>query len=309
MPHRLFLPKKNNRSKILSIKSLLAVNLILFLFICLRLFSLNVKDFGILGFATNIKINEVFNQTNIERQKSGLPPLKLNSVLSRAADKKAEDMFTQNYWAHIAPNGKTPWDFILGEDYKYTYAGENLAKDFQNSENVVKAWMNSPSHRDNILNKNYTEVGYAVVNGELQGKETTLVVQMFGTPYSSTTTAEEPSLNKNLSDQKNEEVTINTSDTPLTLSNNSQNTNQIQVNNINNVVTENKNTNLVTLNINIVKNFSYFLLAFFAISLFLDGYLAYKNKYFRVTGNTLSHLILFILTLIFIYYINTPKII
>lgn len=100
--------------------------------------------------------------------------------MSQAAAAKAKHMFLNNYWAHTAPDGTTPWDFINGAGYVYSVAGENLAKNFSNSQGVVGAWMNSSSHRENILRSQYADIGFAVVNGVLNGEETTLVVQMFG---------------------------------------------------------------------------------------------------------------------------------
>ena len=136
---------------------------------------------NILGYATNVSIDDIYRFTNQKRMENGLSTLTLNPQLSDAARRKAEDMFNNGYWAHISPNGATPWDFIVGSGYYYVYAGENLAKDFMDSNGVVDAWMNSPSHRDNLLNGKYQDIGLAVVNGELDGMETTLVVQMFGT--------------------------------------------------------------------------------------------------------------------------------
>ena len=85
---------------------------------------------NVLGFATDISTDKLFQLTNELRQKNNLPSLSLNSSLSLAAQKKAENMFQENYWSHYSPTGKTPWDFILGANYKYEYAGENLAKTF-----------------------------------------------------------------------------------------------------------------------------------------------------------------------------------
>jgi hypothetical protein len=135
---------------------------------------------GVLGFASNIYADKIVELTNSERQQNGLSALRLDPRLSAAAQQKAEDMFNDDYWAHIAPDGTTPWAFITSSGYRYVYAGENLAKDFQSSDDVIRAWMNSPSHRKNILNDKYQDIGVAVVNGELNGYETTLVVQMFG---------------------------------------------------------------------------------------------------------------------------------
>src|SRR3972149_9762200 len=100
-------------------------------------------------------------------------------------------MFQENYWSHYSPDGKTPWDVILGAGYKYEYAGENLAKNFLFSNGFVDAVMNSTTHRDNLLKKEYTEVGYAIVNGTLNGEQTTLVVQEFGKPMTSVSQAAE----------------------------------------------------------------------------------------------------------------------
>ena len=137
---------------------------------------------SVLGFASNITPEKVVELTNQKRAERGLGPLKTNSLLNEVAQRKAGDMFAFNYWAHTSPSGRDPWSFFQEVGYKYTYAGENLARDFMNSESVVEAWMNSPSHRDNLLNPNYKEIGLAVVNGTLNGVETTLVVQSFGTP-------------------------------------------------------------------------------------------------------------------------------
>lgn len=136
---------------------------------------------SVLGFASNITPTRVLELTNQKRAEQGLAPLTINSKLNESAQRKAGDMFAFNYWAHISPSGRNPWSFFQEVGYKYLYAGENLARDFMSSEAVVEAWMNSPTHRDNILNGNYKEIGLSVVNGTLNGVETTLVVQHFGT--------------------------------------------------------------------------------------------------------------------------------
>lgn len=137
---------------------------------------------SVLGYASNITPEQVIEMTNKKRLENGLPPLVLNGTLSEAAQRKAGDMFAFNYWAHNSPSGRDPWSFFHEVNYQYLYAGENLARDFMNSASVVDAWMSSPTHRDNILNSRYQEVGLAVVNGTLEGAETTLVVQLFATP-------------------------------------------------------------------------------------------------------------------------------
>lgn len=186
VPH----PSNNHKAKILH-PSVLSVIVAVFLVYQFAInFYLLVQP-SILGYASNITPEQVVEITNQRRLENGLSPLTLNGQLSEAAQRKAGDMFAFNYWAHNSPSGRNPWSFFHEVGYKYLYAGENLARDFMNSSSVVDAWMNSPSHRDNVLNSRYQETGLAVVNGTLDGVETTLVVQLFGTP-TPTTVASQP---------------------------------------------------------------------------------------------------------------------
>lgn len=140
---------------------------------------------------------EIINLTNAERIKVGLPPLKENSKLDLAAQNKAQNAITNNYWAHFAPDGTSPWSFIINSGYSYSYAGENLAKGFTFASNVVNSWMNSPEHKANILSEKFTEIGVGVLRGKLQGEQTILVVQMFGTPQTQGNNYAAPSLDIN----------------------------------------------------------------------------------------------------------------
>lgn len=133
-----------------------------------------------LGYESSITPDKIVELTNAERVKKGLNPLSINSFLTKAALAKASDMMARDYWAHQAPDGRQPWEFIKEMGYQYRYAGENLARDFSASEDVVSAWMNSPSHRENLLSTRYQDIGIAVVEGDLKGVKTTLVVQFFG---------------------------------------------------------------------------------------------------------------------------------
>lgn len=136
---------------------------------------------GVLGYASLIPTQAIVELTNTERLKAGLNVLKVNPKLTAAAQAKAADMFLKNYWAHNAPDGTEPWNFILNSGYSYLHAGENLARDFNSAPRVVEAWLKSPSHRANLLSSKYDEIGIAVADGKISGVETTLVVQMFGT--------------------------------------------------------------------------------------------------------------------------------
>lgn len=177
LPH----PETHKKAHLLSFKALVAY-IAFFLILSLSFRTINIYKPGVLGVESSISQQEIIRLTNIEREKNGLPPITEDSRLNAAALEKAKNMFEENYWAHFSPSGKDPWGFINGAGYKFTYAGENLAKSFYQPDDVVKAWMASKTHRENILNKHYQHIGIAVLEGRLSGEKTTLVVQEFGAP-------------------------------------------------------------------------------------------------------------------------------
>lgn len=122
----------------------------------------------------------LISMANSARASYEIHTLKSNSTLSASAAAKAQDMLKYDYFAHTSPQGKTPWTFIKSAGYSYIYAGENLAIDFSTSQGVHNTWMASATHRSNILDKDFTEIGIAVATGEYKGKTTTVVVQHFG---------------------------------------------------------------------------------------------------------------------------------
>src|SRR3989338_2025054 len=149
----------NHRAKAIHIDVLFVYLLLLIVF--QNGLKLGHKIFpDVLGYATDIHVEQLLSGTNQKRQEQGLSPLNLNSELSAAAAAKAVDMFAKNYWAHNNPEGKTPWDFIVSSGYRYTVAGENLAKNFGNSGGGVDAWMASPTPRDNLLKESYRDVWF-----------------------------------------------------------------------------------------------------------------------------------------------------
>jgi hypothetical protein len=178
---RWFIPQESNNHKALILQpSFLGLIIAFYLLNQSLIRSLTIIKPGVLGYSSEITVQKVLDLTNQERQKSGLSPLKYNALLSQSAAGKANDMFANNYWAHVSPNNTSPWYFFRQVNYQYAVAGENLAKDFYDTESMVNAWMKSPTHRDNILNNRYQDIGIAVVNGVLNGVKTTLVVQHFG---------------------------------------------------------------------------------------------------------------------------------
>ncbi|MEK7075840.1 MAG: CAP domain-containing protein [Patescibacteria group bacterium] len=145
----------------------------------LTLFSLDLLPQN-QAFSSALTQENVLQLTNYSRQAFGLSELKINTELSKAALAKAEDMFKGQYFAHNSPLGLTPWDFIKAEGYNYIIAGENLAVNFYTSESLESAWMNSPEHKSNILNKDFQDIGIGIFSGTLKGLKATVVVQMFG---------------------------------------------------------------------------------------------------------------------------------
>lgn len=177
-----FLPHKDTHRKahLISWEGLV-IYILLFILLQVGFSIISYSKPGVLGITGNIDQKRLIELTNVERQKMGLSQVSENAALDQAATLKAQNMLQENYWAHFAPSGKTPWDFILGSGYKFTFAGENLAKNFYKSDDVIAAWMASSTHRDNLLNPKYKDIGIAVADGVLNGQKTTLIVQMFGT--------------------------------------------------------------------------------------------------------------------------------
>jgi uncharacterized protein YkwD len=125
--------------------------------------------------------DQIIVAVNKEREIAGLNKLRVNEKLSRAASAKSEHMREYSYFSHIhSQTGKKWSDFIIQEDYDYIVAGENLANGFYNVNDMVEAWMNSPTHRENILNDNVDETGVGISYGELDGVRTIFVTQTFG---------------------------------------------------------------------------------------------------------------------------------
>lgn len=152
-----------------------------------------IIDRGVLSYATEMSIDQLLESTNKQRIANGVAPLKLNTKLNSAAQSKVNDMVARNYWAHNTPDGQEPWVFFDAVGYKYFKAGENLAYGFSTSDATVIGWMNSPSHRENLLDSAFTEVGFGFKNGESynnSGPETVVAAE-YGRPQvlSDTSTA------------------------------------------------------------------------------------------------------------------------
>lgn len=150
----------------------------------------------VLAYATSMSPQAILDSTNTQRTAYQVPPLTLNAKLSSAAQTKANDMATRNYWSHNTPEGHTPWSFITTAGYSYSKAGENLAYGFtevNGSLGLTQGWMNSAEHKANLINTNYTEVGFGISNAPVyQGQsQETIVVAMYATPYTTPSTTKQ----------------------------------------------------------------------------------------------------------------------
>ena len=174
-------PEAANQYRPLAVRRY-GIAIILAVVLLLQTMYFAVANTNILGVQANITSANLLAATNDARTGNNVQPLTLNGDLSEAARRKADDMFAQQYWSHVAPDGTTPWYWFDEVGYAYAEAGENLAKNFNSSQGAVAAWLASPSHRENMLKKGYEDVGFAVRDGMLDGKPTTLVVALYGTP-------------------------------------------------------------------------------------------------------------------------------
>lgn len=157
------------------------------LFIVLASGFLLIKDTSDNSLLGDIKTGVIIALTNTERKDEKLPELVENETLNQAALLKAQDMAERGYFAHNTPEGLSPWYWFTKAGYSYKKAGENLAVNFDDSEDVVNAWMNSPTHKANIVKDGYTEIGIGVAEGSYKGRKATFVVQLFATPRDTVT--------------------------------------------------------------------------------------------------------------------------
>jgi uncharacterized YkwD family protein len=108
---------------------------------------------------------QVVTLVNEERAKAGLKPLTIHAGLTTVAVDKAKDMSNNNYFDHTSPTYGSPFDMMKQYGVSYSYAGENIAKGQKTPAEVMKAWMNSQGHRENILSANFTQIGVGYYNG------------------------------------------------------------------------------------------------------------------------------------------------
>lgn len=138
--------------------------------------------FVLTAVASGLNPTDIIALANASRTKAGLTPLSENVTLATAAKNKANDMIKNDYFAHTSPKGVEPWYWIKDAGYQYKAAGENLAINYTDASEQHEAWMKSETHRANIMNTRYQEIGVAVVHGKIAGKDSTVTVEYFGAP-------------------------------------------------------------------------------------------------------------------------------
>ena len=190
----ILLPHRHNgyRPHAIRVRGLLVVALVVIA--SQLLFNLQTAhQLRVLGYATSVSASELHAITNQNRAASSLSPLTLSGTLSTAAQNKANHMIINDYWDHVAPDGTTPWYFFSAVGYDYTRAGENLAYGYATSSGVMNGWMGSPAHAANILDSQFTEVGFGIANGSnFQGGENTVVVALYANPVVAAAPEPEP---------------------------------------------------------------------------------------------------------------------
>lgn len=274
---------------------------------------------NVLGYATNVSVSDLLQYTNSRRSDARVGSVSINETLSKAAHAKAQDMFAHNYWAHTSPQGKEPWDFITAAGYDYLYAGENLAVDFSDSKDVVDAWYESPSHKANLLSSHYTDIGFAVVNGELEGRKTTLIVQMFGYPRGARLAQAPPAVAKKPEVVKTPEVTPVTSPgevvpqsesvpaseqtVPAQAAPNNPTAPAVPVEILTQPVYPPTVLQAATV-YNASRSIAVLLGFFVSILFAIDGYYVRRFGILRVSGHSLFHIVLLMLAIIGIWYTN-----
>lgn len=300
--HHLFFPRESNnhRAKLLHHDSLLIV--IAFFLASALIFTTVHKAYPkVLGITSDISSSDLLFFTNQKREANGLSDLKLDSELTQAAQQKANNMFANNYWAHIAPDGTTPWYFIKSSGYDYLYAGENLARGFNTAPDVVNAWMNSPTHRENMLSRNYDDVGFAVQTGTLTGSDTILVVEELGRRYNGTPTDVKTAVAP-ITPTPTPVVAANITPTPIVSSPITPKLSPQPV------VAAVQNKPLVDSK-SMTKQIALVMLFLFIAVLIIDAVIIERNKIARVVAHNLDHIIFFVVIIIVIIIIGRGLII
>lgn len=140
----------------------------------------------VLAYADSMTISGLLADTNASRAANGVAALSLNQKLDAAAQANADDMAARNYWSHNTPEGNPPWIWVTAQGYAYQKLGQNLATGFSDEQSTIDGWMNSPPHRENLLDPDFTDVGFGFANcpnyTAAGGGPMTIIVAFYGEP-------------------------------------------------------------------------------------------------------------------------------
>jgi hypothetical protein len=303
----LLIPRESNnhKAKILHSSSLVVIALLLVVFQGIINIIPKIGP-NILGYASNISIQDVVRLTNQKRSEAGLPALTYNQTLSDAAYTKGRDMIDKDYWAHVSPDGTQPWKFFTQFGYRYRYAGENLARDFSNAQSAVDAWMNSPTHKENILNPKYKEIGIGVVEGDLAGSDTTIIVQFFGATYADKVA--QPLAQAAQVEQKAEK--INPTPIPSVASSPSPVPLEAKLPEVKSEIsTPPANQQVLVSPFVTTRSISLVVVAILLLVFVIDAILVSRRKITRIAGRTFSHVVFLLMILAIVAILKSGKII
>lgn len=293
----LLIPRESNNHKAKILHSSSLVIIALFLVVFQEIISYLPKiNPSILGYASNISIQDVVRLTNQKRSEAGLPTLSYNQTLSDAAYTKGRDMIDRDYWAHVAPDGTQPWKFFGQFGYKYRYAGENLARDFSNASSAIDAWMNSPTHRENILNPKYKEIGIGVVEGNLAGSDTTIVVQFFGATYADKVVLPIAEAAKT---ETTPQVEVKPTAVPVTV-----NLPEVK----SEISTPKPDQQILVSPFTTTRSVSSIVVAILLLIFIVDAILVSRRKITRIAGRTFSHVVFLLMILAIMVILKSGKI-
>ncbi len=119
--------------------------------------------------------SELLKLINLEREKNNLPNFEIDNALQNVARLKANDIVQNNYFSHTSPTYGTPFEMLKNNSIAYKTASENIAGN-SSIAGAVESWLNSDTHKENILSTNYNYTGIAVVDSIAYGK---VIVELF----------------------------------------------------------------------------------------------------------------------------------
>lgn len=253
----------------------------------------------VLGAFTSIE-NEITTLINQSRQEAGAAPLEIHPELQRSAQAKAAHMVINDYFSHFGPAGKKPWDWIDYTEYSYSLAGENLAKDFITAGSAHRALMKSSTHKKNILNPNYQHLGLGISAGKISGRDTMVLVQMFGAPVTSSVLSRLETSSDVKANLETIEQELFGEPQPIIFAEvqgpgNSQNLTQVQAQNIEAAITKPKTKSPIQSIMSYFDYLAFTLLAFLIAALLVNIFIQIHHQKPKTIGTALLTIVIILI--------------